>query len=78
VFYCQQHGIYIVDEVHFLIYCPMYQPLRQIQFLNRWSDNSVYIQLFILSMSDSTRESILSLAKYPEAAFYLRKQINNV
>ena len=51
---------------------------NKIQFLNRWSDCGVCIQLFILIMYDSNRESIMSLAKYSEAAFDIRKQINNV
>ena len=46
--------------------------------MNRWSDCGVCIQLFILIMYDSNRESIMSLAKYSEAAFDIRKQINNV
>lgn len=77
--YCQQQGIYIVeDEVHFLLHCPMYKTLRQTYFFNIWSDSVLCIQLFIRIMSDSNRESIMSLAKYLEAAFDLRKQFNNV
>ena len=77
--YCQQQGIYIVeDEVHFLLHCPMYKTLRQTYFLNIWSESVLCIQLFIRIMSDSNRESIMSLAKYLEAAFDLRKQFNNV
>jgi len=77
--YCQQQGIYIVeDEVHFLLHCPMYKTFRQTYCLNIWSDSVLCMQLFIRIMSDSNSKSIMSLAKYLEAAFDLRKQFNNV
>ena len=77
--YFQQQKVYIVeDEVHFLLYCSMYQTLRQTYFLNRLSESVVCIHLFTRIMTDNNRESIMSLAKYLEAVFDLQKQINNV
>ena len=79
LYFQQQQGVYIVgDKVHFLLYCSMYQTLRQTYFLNRLSESVVCIHLFTRIMTDNNRESIMSLAKYLEAVFDLQKQINNV
>ena len=51
--YFQQQGVYIVgDKVHFLLYCSMYQTLRQTYFLNRLSIHCVAV----VGIADSSTE----------------------
>ena len=70
--FCLGRNVHAVeDEVHFLLYCPLFEELRQRYFSDDWLRQIACEQLFANIMSSTGQNDIFALAKYLENAFKL-------
>ena len=73
--YCLGNNNYAIeDEKHFLLWCPLYEELRNALFLQEWLNYNTCDNLFVIIMSDTRYQGIIALAKYLNLAFDKRKQ----
>ena len=73
--YCLRNNIFAIeDEKHFLLWCPIYEELRNTHFLQEWLNYNTCDNLFVIIMSDTRYQIIIALAKYLYLAFDKRKK----
>jgi len=57
--YCLSRNVYVVEnEVHFLLYCPLYDNLRHSFFRSEWLNSIPCEQTFVLIMCDKRQEGL--------------------
>jgi len=71
--YCLSRNVYVVEnEVHFLLYCLLYNNLRNFYFRSEWLNSIPCEQTFVLIMCDKRQECLFLLSKYIVNSFALR------